>query len=470
MEDKKRNQILLVLFIGVLMGALDIAIVGPALPAIQKTFGVGERTLAWMFSIYVLFNLIGTPLMAKLSDQFGRRMVYVLDVGLFAAGSLLVALSPSFSVVLVGRAIQGFGAGGIFPVASAVIGDTFPPERRGRALGLIGAVFGLAFIIGPILGGVLLLAGWQWLFIINLPIAAVVVWMSLRLLPSRRAQAQAGVSFDWSGMLVLAVLLACLAYGINQIDTAHFFASLVSLNVLPFLLSFALLLVVFIFIEKKHKNPILRLNLFRSRQMALAYILSSGAGFGEAGLVFMPALALVSLAYLGVTKSSASFLLMPVVLAMGIGSPMVGRLLDELGSRLVILSGTAILALGMFLLGNYAASMAMFIISGLLIGLGLSALLGAPLRYIMLNEASVADRSSAQGVLTLFGSVGQLMGASVVGAVAASGGGGAAGFSSAYLATGGIAVILALVAFGLKSRDVERNSAASHATVDGQEV
>ncbi len=129
MEDKKRNQILLVLFIGVLMGALDIAIVGPALPAIQKTFGVGERTLAWMFSIYVLFNLIGTPLMAKLSDLFGRRMVYVLDVSLFAAGSLLVALSPSFSVVLVGRAIQGFGAGGIFPVASAVIGDTFPARK-----------------------------------------------------------------------------------------------------------------------------------------------------------------------------------------------------------------------------------------------------------------------------------------------------------------------------------------------------
>jgi EmrB/QacA subfamily drug resistance transporter len=468
MEDRKRNQILLVLFIGVLMGALDIAIVGPALPAIQKTFGVGERALAWMFSIYVLFNLIGTPLMAKLSDLFGRRMVYVMDVSLFAAGSLLVALSPSFSVVLAGRAIQGFGAGGIFPVASAVIGDTFPPEKRGRALGLIGAVFGLAFIIGPILGGVLLLAGWQWLFIINLPIAAVVVVMSLRLLPSRRLQGS--VSFDWAGMLVLAGLLACLAYGINQIDTSHFFNSLVSLNVLPFLVVFALLLVLFIFIERKQKNPILRLDLFRNRQMALAYILSAGAGFGEAGLVFMPALALAALGYLGVTKSSASFLLMPVVLAMGIGSPLIGRLLDELGSRLVILAGTATLAVGMFLLGNYAASMIMFILSGLLIGLGLVALLGAPLRYIMLNEASAADRSSAQGVLTLFGSVGQLMGASVVGAVAASGGGGAAGFSGAYLATGGIAVLLGLVALGLKNRSAERSSAVGHAAVEAQEV
>ena len=468
MEDRKRNQILLVLFIGVLMGALDIAIVGPALPAIQKSFGVGDRALAWMFSIYVLFNLIGTPLMAKMSDLFGRRLVYVLDVSLFAAGSLLVALSPSFGVVLVGRAIQGFGAGGIFPVASAVIGDTFPPERRGRALGLIGAVFGLAFIIGPILGGVLLLAGWQWLFIINLPIAAVVVWMSLRLLPSKRLQA--GVSFDWAGMLVLATLLAALAYGINQIDTGHFFTSLVSLQVLQFLLAFALLLVLFIFVERKQESPILRLDLFKTRQLALAYALSTGAGFGEAGLVFMPALALAALGYLGVTKSSASFLLMPVVVAMGIGSPMIGRLLDEMGSRLVILTGTAIQAVGKFLLGNFAENKAMFNISGLLIGLGLVALLGAPLRYIMLNEVSAADRSSAQGVLTLFTSVGQLMGASVVGAVAASGGGGAAGFSSAYLVTGGIAVVLALIAFNLKSRAAERETVTRNTSVEVQEV
>jgi len=406
--------------------------------------------------------------MAKLSDLFGRRTVYVLDVSLFAAGSLLVALSMSFGGVLAGRAIQGFGAGGIFPVASAVIGDTFPPERRGHALGLIGAVFGLAFIIGPILGGVLLLAGWRWLFIINLPIALVVVWMGIRLLPSKRWQAR--ITFDWTGMLVLAGLLAALAYGINQIDTGHFFSSLVSLNVLPFLLAFALLLVVFIFVERKQENPILRLDLFKTRQMALAYVLSSGAGFGEAGLVFMPALALAALGYLGITKSSASFLLMPVVLAMGIGSPLIGRLLDELGSRVVIMTGTAILAVGMFLLGNFAGSLAMFIVSGLLIGLGLVALLGAPLRYIMLSEASVADRSSAQGVLTLFTSVGQLLGASVVGAVAASGGGGAGGFGSAYLVTGGIAVLLAIVAFGLKSRETERNTAASHEMAEVQEV
>ena len=215
LHDPKRNRILIVLFVGVLMGALDIAIVGPALPAIQKHFGVDDRHLAWMFSIYVLFFMVGTPLMAKLSDRFGRRAIYVLDVVLFGLGSLLVALSPSFVTILIGRAVQGFGAGGIFPVASAVIGDTFPAERRGSALGLIGAVFGIAFLIGPVLGGVLLPFGWTWLFLINLPVALGVVAASLHLLPD--ATSAQRLPLDWPGMAVLTILLASLAYGINQL-------------------------------------------------------------------------------------------------------------------------------------------------------------------------------------------------------------------------------------------------------------
>jgi MFS family permease len=211
--------------------------------------------------------------MAKLSDLFGRRNIYILDVSLFTAGFLLVALSPNFNFVLAGRAIQGFGTGGIFPVASVVIGDTFPAEKRGRALGLIETVFGLAFIIGQILGGVLLLVGWQWLFVINLPIAAVVIWMGIGLLPSKCISKVS--SFDSIGMLVLAILLASLAFGINQIDTSHFFNSLGSFQVWPFLVLTVVLAVVFIFIGHSTPSLILRPDLFRNRQMALAYGLSA---------------------------------------------------------------------------------------------------------------------------------------------------------------------------------------------------
>ena len=468
MNDKVRNQILLVLFLGVLMGALDIAIVAPALPSIQKFFGVGDRALTWTFTVYVLFNLIGTPLMAKLSDLFGRRSIYVLDVTLFALGSLVVALSPSnlFAVLLAGRALQGLGAGGIFPVASAVIGDTFPPEKRGSALGLIGAVFGLAFLVGPILGGIILsFTGWEWLFIINLPIALVVIFMGLKLLPSTRPETQR--PFDTLGMLTLGILLTSLAYGLNQIDAQNFVGSLISLNVWPFLLLAAALLYVFVQIEQNAEDPILNLRLFKSRQTVLASFLSAGAGLGEVGMVFIPSLAVAAMPAI-INKHTASYLLMPVVLAMAVGSPLVGRLLDKFGSKAVVLAGTVLLAIGMLMLSNsnWTSVLWLFITAATVIGFGLSSLLGAPVRYIMLNEASTADRTSAQGLIALFTSIGQLTSSALVGAVAASMGGGVTGYGTAYLVIGVIAAVMVVLSLGLKSREQEvahRDSVAAEA-------
>ncbi|MBK7454150.1 MAG: MFS transporter [Anaerolineales bacterium] len=465
MDDKTRNKVLLVLFLGVLMGALDIAIVAPALPSIQKFFGVGDRVLAWTFTIYVLFNLISTPLMAKLSDTFGRRSIYTLDVTLFALGSLVVALSPqnTFAILLFGRALQGFGAGGIFPVASAVIGDTFPPEKRGGALGLIGAVFGLAFLVGPILGGIILtIAGWQWLFIINLPIALAVVILGWQVLPITHPASNR--PFDWAGMLVLGIMLASLAYGLNQIDTQNFFSSVASLSVWPFLLIGIVLLFVFPRIEKKVDDPILNLNLFKSRQTVIASMLSAGAGLGESGMVFIPALAVAAMPAI-INEHNASYLLMPVVLAMAVGSPLVGRLLDKFGSKVMVFGGTFLLAIGMIMLSNsnLISMLWGFIASAAIIGLGLSSLLGAPMRYIMLNEASVADRTSAQGLITLFTSVGQLTSSALIGAVAASMGGGVKGYGTAYMVIGIIAGIMVILTLGLKNRQQELSMIANQA-------
>ena len=457
MNDKTRNRILLVLFLGVMMGALDIAIVAPALPSIQLYFGVGDRILAWTFTIYVLFNLIGTPLMAKLSDKYGRRNIYILDVILFALGSLVVSLSPQngFAFLLIGRGMQGFGAGGIFPVASAVIGDTFPPEKRGRALGLIGAVFGLAFIVGPILGGVILsVTTWQWLFIINLPIALVVILMGWQLLPTK--QPETNRKFDWAGLVTLGILLASLAYGLNQIDTQKIFSSLVSLNVLPFLLLGLVLLFVFKRVERKATDPILNLDLFKGRQTKLASLLSAGAGLGESGLVFIPALAVAAIPTL-INTHNSSYMLMPVVLAMSVGSPLVGRLLDKFGSKVMVFSGTLLLAIGMVMLSTaqISATLVGFILSAAIIGFGLSSLLGAPMRYIMLNEASIENRTSAQGLISLFTSIGQLISSALIGAVAASQGGGVAGYGAAYRVVGIVAVLMVVLTFWLKNRQQE---------------
>ena len=460
MDNKQRNRLLLVLFTGVLMAALDIAIVGPALPTIRDYFGIDDRAVTWLFTIYVLFHLIGTPLMAKLSDMLGRRYVYLADLLLFAFGSLLVALAPTFTVVLVGRAIQGFGSGGIFPVASAVIGDTFPPEKRGSALGLIGAVFGLAFIIGPIIGGVLLLAGWRWLFAINLPVLLVVMITAPPLLPNTRPDTRP--PFDWAGMVILGAMLGSLTYGLNQVDTSNFWVSLAAQHVWPFLSLTILLLPVFVIIEQKAVDPIIHLRLFKSRQLLLASVLSMGAGLGESGVVFIPALAVASFA---VSKSTASFLLMPLVLALAVAAPLVGRLLDKIGSRLVVISGAALLAVGMLSLSFCSQNWGVFITANILLGLGLSALLGAPVRYIMLNEARAEDRAVAQALITIFTGVGQLVSGASVGAIAASAGGGAAGYSAAYGVIGAVAVVMVFLSLGLKSRVTELATMAKNKSI-----
>jgi MFS family permease len=450
------GRVLGVLFSGVLMGALDIAIVGPALPAIRDGFGVDERAVAWIFTLFLLFDLIGTPLLATLSDLRGRRSIYALSVGIFAAGSLVVALAPDFGVLLVGRALQGFGAGGIFPVASAVIGDVFPVDRRGRALGLIGAVFGIAFLVGPVLGGVLLHFGWRFLFLVNLPIAVLVVIGAMRLLPSKRAEHARTIDFGGLALLTLAVF--ALAFGLNRIDAADLARSLGSLEVWPFLLGGLLLAPAFWQWERRQAHPLLHTDFLRLRQVRLASALAVGAGLTEASVVFAPALLVAAF---GVTAARAAFMLLPIVLAMAVGAPLAGRMLDRVGSRNVIVTGATLVGIGLLLVPVLASTVTGFYLAGVVIGFGLSALVGSSLRYIILNEAPPAARGISQGVLTLFTSIGQLVGAAVVGALVASHGGAPAGYSLAFGLIGAVMLVLAAAGLGLKSRERELASAGA---------
>lgn len=448
-----RNRLLAVLFMGVLMAALDIAIVGPALNPIGVHFGADARGLQWVFTLYVLANIVGTPLMAKLSDLFGRRPVYVADVALFALGSLVAGTAASFPMLLLGRALQGLGAGGIFPVATAVIGDRFPPEKRGAALGMIGAVWGLAFIVGPLLGVLLLGFGWQWIFFVNLPVALVVIALALRVLPPTRREGE--VRFDWAGMALLALMLGSLTLGVSQIDSSRLASSLVSMEVLPFLALAVVLAPAFLAVEGRAADPVVRTNLLRRRQLVLAYLLSLGTGIGESSLVFIPTLAAL---LLGMGSQAAGAMLMPVVLTMAFGTPLAGRLLDRVGSRPVVVGGGVLLSAGMVLLGSMVGGTAGFIAAGVLIGAGLSSLLGAPMRYIVLNEAGSHDRAAAQAVLTVATSVGQLLSGALIGAVAASKGGGAQGYAGSYLAIGLLSLAIAAGGMMLKSRAREMES------------
>lgn len=421
--------VLWVLFFGVLMGALDIAIVGPALPALRNEFGVDERAIAWVFTIYVLFNLVGTPINAKLSDRLGRRLIYVLDVGLFAVGSLLVAQAQSYTALLTGRAIQAFGAGGIFPVASAVIADTMPVEKRGRALGLIGAVFGVAFLIGPLLAAQLLGFGWRWLFLINLPVAAILIVASWLVLPGRQAPRDLP-PFDWAGALLISLSLAGLTLGLSALNSEQLLNSLREPAVWGWLLFAAIALAASVAVERRALDPVLKPAWFGSRQVKLVALFAAGAGLGESAMVFLPDLAVASL---GITPQQSSYLLLSVVVALLFGSPTFGRLLDRIGPKPIVILGLACLLAGALWVGYTTPSRGNIIIAGALVGFGLAGLLGAPLRFLLIEEVPASERAAAQSLLTVFTSIGQLLSGALIGAVAASTGGGANGYQRAFL-------------------------------------
>jgi EmrB/QacA subfamily drug resistance transporter len=447
MDLSGNNRILFLLFVGVFMGSLDIGIVGPALPSIQTYFVVNERVLSWVFTIYILFFMIGTPLMAKLSDIYGRKSIYILDIILFALGSLITITSFSFEMLLLGRAVQGIGAGGIFPVANAFIGDIFAPDKRGGALGILSSVWGLSSVLGPVLGGLLLNYSWQLLFIINLPIAAAVLIGSFYILP--RSEKNRKIIFDWYGIIILGIMVISLAYGLNQIDTKNFLISISSLAVWPFLVLSLLLLPILWRIEELATDPLIQVELFKNREVKLITSISIGTGLVQASTVFVPAFVIVALSF---STANASLMLMPIVVTMALGAPIIGKLLDKFGSRNIMVTGAFSIVMGLFIMGMFPKSFYLFILAGILIGVGMSTAIGSPPRYIMLIESPPKERASGQALINIITSVGQLMGGALIGAVIGSYAGKIGGYQLAYVSIGFVAIAMTILAIGLKSK------------------
>jgi EmrB/QacA subfamily drug resistance transporter len=449
MNSKSNNQVLTLLFIGVLMAALDISIVGPAIPSIEKTISMNQRDLSWIFSIYVLFNLVGISLMAKLSDFYGRRLIYLLSAAVFGIGSLIVASSQDITILLIGRGIQGFGASGIFPVAAAVIGDLFPVERRGRALGILGAVFAIAFIIGPFIAGFMLkYFNWNILFLVNIPVVLLLILWGYFILPSKKSEQK--MKFDFTGVIMMGIILAAFSLGVNSIQTDNFADSITSFPVLSLFLLAGILTPILIILEKTTEVPLLDIRLFNSRQVLLVGFIAVGLGLFQSSIVFLPKLAVK---LFDVEPYRASFMLLPVVIAAAIGSPIGGRLVDKIGSRIIIFTGLLIATIALFLLSVVFKNVIYFYCAEGLLGLGLA--IRASLSYIMLNEVTVKERASTQAVLLIFISIGQLTGSALIGAMTSAADKGVAGFGYAFLVMGILSLALVIISFFLKGRKKE---------------
>ena len=447
LDTKTRNLILILFLIGVFMGSLDTGIIGPVLPSIEQSFQLTSRDSSWIFTLFVIAFMIGSPVMAKFSDFYGRKKIFILDVILFGIGSCLIAFSFNIGLIFLGRIIQGFGCGGIFPVAGAFIGDAFPLNERGRALGILGSVFGISAIGGPLVGAALIPFGWNWCFTINIPISVVLIIFAFYILPN--SQNQRKLKIDYLGIIILSLLAVFLSYGLNRIDSDNFINSLFSPEVAPFLIMFIILIPIFVKIEKSVQDSIVPIHMLKNKEISIACIETMCYGIIYSSVIFIPSLVILSM---GLNDQLASLMLIPILGANAVAAPILGRILDITGSRTIMAIGTLILAGGLIAIAIYPNNFILFLIAGCLVGVGLVTIIGAPLRYIVLSEAKPTERGAGQAIVNMLSSAGQLIGGALIGGVIASFSG-ILGYKISLILAAIVAFVAFLFTLKLKSRD-----------------
>jgi EmrB/QacA subfamily drug resistance transporter len=404
-EAPQGRRELLVAFSGMmlatLLAALDQTIVATALPRIVGDLGGFER-LSWVVTAYLIASTVTIPLYGKLSDLYGRRRLMAVSVSVFVLGSLLCGIAQTMDQLVVARALQGIGAGGLIPLSQAAIADLFPPRERGKYLGFIGAMWAIAAVAGPLLGGTLTdHASWRWIFLINLPLGALALFVVLRNMPRRHERREHVI--DWTGAAVLtsgvtALLLACV-WGGTTFPWG-------SPQVLVTGIGGLLLIAVFVGVERRAAEPLLPLGLFRVHNLTVATlgVLVIGAVlFGVT--VYVPVFVQ---SVLGASATSSGVILMPMALTWVVVVFFVGQLIARTGRYKVFpMVGSAVVVAGMVVLSGIDSGTSRGVIALALAALGFG--MGISLQPYLIagqNAVSGADIGVATSTMQFARSMG----------------------------------------------------------------
>jgi len=405
-KSSSSNWAITLFCIGVLMAALDNGIISAALTTINSSFDVSANWGAWGVTIYTLGLAISIPIVGKISDRYGRKKLFIVEVALFGLGSLLVALSPNFGFYLVARFIQAMGGGGIFIIGSSHVLSTFPTEKQGKALGILGAMNGVGAILGPNLGSIILdLTGnWHFLFLINVPIALILVILGYFKIQETK-EPSAG-KLDVIGTILLSLAVLSIMYGLTNIEGTSLLNSLTAPDVFGYLLTgialFAGLVVYNRSLEKRHGDPILPVNLLVQPTYLMTLLVGALSGALLAGMIFIPAF---SEQVLGIAAENSGYWMTPLALASGVGAAFGGALVDKKGPVLAVFVSGFITAIGFLLFPTWIEVKWQFIISSCIAGLGIGILLGAPLN-ILATERLEKDKGTALAGLSLSRQIG----------------------------------------------------------------
>ena len=410
---KKVNYVLIMIvyLLGIFMGAIDTGIVTPARTVIQNDLMVNNNTGIWMITIYTLAYAASIPIMGKLADKYGRKYIYLASILLFGVGSLFCGLSQSFgsfSVLLAARVVQAIGGGGILPIATAEFGTTFPKEKRGLALGLVGGVYGVANIFGASAGSAIIdifgQNNWQFIFYVNVPITLFILIAGLLTLSNTK---EINVKrTDYLGIMTLTLMVLSILYGLKNIDYFNFKETFLSTSVYPFLILFVVLLPIFIRIEKKAEDPVINISYFKNIKIVITLILSFITGIIIMGMIFVPQFAENSLK---ISSGSGGYFVIILGVFAGVGAPISGKLIDRYGAKLVLSIGFLSSIVGSLFLIFYATnhpSMASMVVCLILLGIGIGFVMGTPINYMMLEHTMPEESNSALATVSLIRSVG----------------------------------------------------------------
>jgi len=411
-----RRQILVImtgLLLGMLLAALDQTIVATALPTIAGDLHSLSR-LSWVVTAYLLASTVSTPLWGKLGDLYGRKIFFQAAIVIFLAGSAVAGLSQTMTELIVFRAVQGIGAGGLLVGAQTIVGDVVPPRDRGRYQGFFGAVFGVSSVIGPLIGGFFVdTLSWRWVFYVNLPVGAIALIVVAAVLPARRGVAQRH-SVDYLGTIMIggAATSLVLLTSLGGVTFPWGSGPIFTLGALG-----AAFAVGFVLAERRAAEPVVPLHLFRQRVFSAAGAIGFVVGFAMFGaLTYLPQYMQI---VRGVSPTASGLRLLPMMaglLATSIGT---GQLISRWGRYKVFpVAGTALMTAGLFLLSQIGPSTSFVLVSLYMFVLGAG--IGATMQVLVIavqNAVPYADLGAGTSGTTFFRSIGGSFGTAVFGAI-----------------------------------------------------